>query len=97
MMAKGISCNVDHPTGLDNIVALQRTFLGRRHSVGMEGMMPFLKGRPRYLTDGVTTGKDKFPRRRALFFTQIRTRNHGNFLIKIYFEGVQPRAKKVDG
>lgn len=65
--------------------------------VGMEGMMPFLKGRPRYLTDGVTTGKDKFPRRRAFFFSQIRTRNHGNFLIKFYFEEVQPRAKKVDG
>ena len=31
------------------------------------------------------------------FSTQIRSRNHGNFLIKIYYDGVQPRAKKVDG
>jgi hypothetical protein len=97
MMAQGISCNADHPAGLDNIVALQRPFLGRRHSVGLEGMMPFLKGRPRYLTAGVTTGKEKFPCWRAFFFSQTRTRNHGNFLIKIYFKEVQTRTKKVDG
>ena len=59
--------------------------------------MPFSKGRPRCLTGGVNSGKDKFPRWRAFFFTQVRTRNHGNFLIKIYFDGVQPWAKKVDG
>ena len=28
MMAWGLYCNVDNPTGSDNIVALKRTFLG---------------------------------------------------------------------
>lgn len=36
MMAKGLYRNVDNPTGSDNIVALQRTFLGRLNSVGIE-------------------------------------------------------------
>ncbi len=36
IMAMGLYCNVENPTGSDNIVALQRTFLGRLNSVGIE-------------------------------------------------------------
>jgi len=36
IMARDLYRNVDKPTGSDNIVALQRTFLGRLNSVGIE-------------------------------------------------------------
>jgi hypothetical protein len=66
-MVRDLSGNRDHPTGSNNVVVLQRTFLGGLNMVGVDGCTPCFAGRRRRWRDTGATGLEAFLGLQAIF------------------------------